>query len=175
MAPPPYSNDNAPRVGKGMMIAAWALLLGLLTWFFADLEKQQSNPNSRPQSRTDERGRPEVVLQRNRYGHYVASGKINRKPVIFLLDTGATSVAVPQSVAKRLNLHRGAPRQVNTANGVVTAYDTQLDSVQLGNIVLEQVRGVITPNMQSNEILLGMSFLKRLEFTQRGDILILRH
>jgi aspartyl protease family protein len=115
-----------------------------------------------------------VKLQRNRRGHYVASGTINGQPVVFFLDTGATIVSIPEPVARRLNLQRGVELQASTANGTVTTYSTELDSVAVGDIELHRVRASINPQMQSDEILLGMSFLKHLEFTQRGETLILR-
>ena len=116
----------------------------------------------------------EVVLRQNRAGHYVASGGINGQPVTFLLDTGATSVSIPASVAGRLGLKRGAAMRAHTANGTVTTYATRLDEVRLGNISLENVRADINPHMLGDEVLLGMSFLRKLEFTQRDRELTIR-
>ena len=92
----------------------------------------------------------------------------------FLLDTGASDVAIPARLAERMGLRRGPAVQYQTANGVVTAYRTLLDSVSIGPIVIRDVPASINPGMQDMEILLGMSVLKRIEFTQRGDTLILR-
>ncbi len=64
--------------------------------------------------------------------------------------------------------------QYQTANGMVTAWLTRLDSVSIGPIVVRDVTASINPGMGDMEILLGMSVLKRIEFTQRGDTLILR-
>jgi len=104
----------------------------------------------------------------------VASGSINNTPVVFLLDTGASDVSVPEKLAQAIGLKRGRPMIYQTANGTITVYATRLDKVDLGGIVLGQVRASINPNMQGNKVLLGMSFLKHLEFTQRGDTLILK-
>ncbi len=165
---------SSAKIGKGMLIASWVLILGLLTVFFSDLLDQQNNPNSAPASQTNAQGAKEVRLQRNRYGHYVANGKINGHSVVFLLDTGATSVSIPETVARKIGLHRGREQRVSTANGSVTTYTAQLDSVSLGHISLHQINGHINPHSDEEEVLLGMSFLKHLEFTQRGDELILR-
>jgi aspartyl protease family protein len=119
-------------------------------------------------------GVPQVVLKRNRSGHYVATGSINGFPVIFLLDTGATDVAVPRVVADRLGLKRGAPVVNQTANGQVTSWRTRLDEVRLGPVRRRNVRASILPNMQGSEVLLGMSFLKHLEMVQRDGRMTLR-
>jgi aspartyl protease family protein len=161
------------RLGKGMWIVMWLLVLGLLTLVFDSMLEKQRNPNTEPTSYSDGAVR-EVVLQRNRYGHYIANGTINGSQVEFLLDTGATSVAVPADIASRLGLREGAQVQFQTANGSTYGYLTWLDHVGLGEIRLDDVRASINPSMDGDSVLLGMTFLKHLEFTQRGDTLILR-
>ena len=126
------------------------------------------------QASADGRGNIQVTLQRNRAGHYLAGGQINGQPVVFLLDTGATDVAVPETLANRLGLERKYRSVSRTANGNVTIWSTRLDSVNLGGILRRNVRASILPNMAGNEVLLGMSFLKHLELVQRGDALTLR-
>ena len=162
------------RIGKGMTVGAWILVLVLLTLFFENRLDRQRNPNQAVYSRINSAGIYEAVLKRNRYGHYVTTGTVNAQPVEFLLDTGASDVAIPVEVADRLGLKRGVPVQYQTANGVVTAYRTQLDSVSIGPIIVHDVPASINPGLKDMEILLGMSVLKRVEFTQRGDTLILR-
>ncbi|QYZ67983.1 MAG: aspartyl protease [Gammaproteobacteria bacterium (ex Lamellibrachia satsuma)] len=157
-----------------MIFAAWALLLGLLAMFFSNLLEQQYNPNRDLLSISTEAGPKEIVLLRNRAGHYVAPGSINGTPVIFLLDTGATNVAVPALLAERLALKRGAQSISLTANGRVNTWLTRLDQVQLGSIIRQDVRATIMPGMGGDEVLLGMSFLKHLELVQKGKTLILR-
>ncbi|MBL3588840.1 MAG: TIGR02281 family clan AA aspartic protease [gamma proteobacterium endosymbiont of Lamellibrachia anaximandri] len=157
-----------------MIFAAWALLLGLLALFFSDQLERQNNPNRNLANTSVESGPKEIVLLRNRAGHYVAPGLINGTPVIFLLDTGATNVAVPASLAERLTLKRGAQSISLTANGRVKTWLTRLDQVQLGSIIRQDVRATIMPGMAGDEVLLGMSFLKHLELVQKGKTLILR-
>jgi aspartyl protease family protein len=132
------------------------------------------NPNQSLQTHYTQDEFREVILQRNKFGHYVTSGEINGKPVTFLLDTGATGVAIPESTAKRLGLQRGRAYQSQTANGIAIGYATLLDLVAVGDIELQDVRAGIAPGLQGGQILLGMTFLKHIEFTQRGDTLILR-
>jgi len=170
----PAANRFSGTLGKIMIVTMWVVLLGLLTFYFQDFLDAEYNPNRDVQSRVSAQGSEEIVLQRNRYGHYVASGTINGTTVRFLLDTGATDVSVPGQVARRIGLQRGAARYAQTANGVISVFATTLDNVRLGSIGLDGVQASINPHMQSDDVLLGMSFLKQLEFTQRGDQLIIR-
>jgi len=113
-------------------------------------------------------------LQRNRMGHYVARGSINGEPVTFLLDTGATSVALPMKLARRLELPMRLGGMSKTANGLAQTWSTRLDSVSLGGLAARNVRAVVLPNMPGDEVLLGMNYLKRYEMIQRGNRLTLR-
>jgi len=115
-----------------------------------------------------------VILKRNRYGHYVTQGEINNHSVTFLLDTGASDISIPDKIARELNLNYGQEQRYQTANGIIIGNLTTLRSVSIGNIKLQNVRASINPKMDNDEILLGMSFLKYIEFTQHGDTLILR-
>ncbi len=166
---------SGKSLGQGMLIISFALGLGLLTLIFDGVLGRQANPNQDPQFRLTETGVSEVILERNRQGHYVANGEINGVPVTFLLDTGATDVAIPESVARDARLKSGYSSQASTANGVVTVYSTTVDELVLGNIVLNDVQASITPSMGGNTILLGMSALGRVEFMQQGSTLTLRH
>ncbi len=166
--------QSTHRIGRGMTIAAWVIALLLLSWFFNHLLEKQRNPNQTVYSRVDDSGNLEVMLKRNHYGHYITDGEINGHQVEFMLDTGASDVAIPAGLADRLGLRRGPPVQYRTANGLVTAYRTTLDSLSIGPLEIRGVPASINPSMQDMEILLGMSVLKHIEFTQRGDTLILR-
>lgn len=165
---------SAPgRLGAAMYVFASVLAIGLLTALFDDAIEQQRNPNEAPHSTTTDDGQVTIVLARNRSGHYVFNGFVNGLPVEFLLDTGATDVSVPAAVANRLGLPRGAPLRALTANGVTTAFATMIESLAVGELEERNIRASIVPNLPGEQILLGMSFLKRLDFSQRGDTLIL--
>ncbi len=154
-----------------MLVIAWLLILGGIYWFVSGWEAQQSNPNP---ARVLNQQRGELTLVRNRAGHYVAEGEINGRHVTFLLDTGATWVALPTALARELGLKRGAAITLQTANGAAVGYQTRLDSIRLGPIEMRDVGALIADGMDADTVLLGMNFLKRLEFTQRGDQLTLR-
>lgn len=168
--------DSSPpgkRIGKGMLITSWLLALAGLTLYFSQREERNYNPNQSLEGLI--RGDViEVQLQRNRFGHYVATGTINNQPVTFMLDTGATHVAVPAHLQRHLNLERGAQFPVMTANGSVNVWATRIQSLNLGPIKLLDIRASLNPGMQGDEILLGMSVLKSIDFSQNGDILTLK-
>ena len=161
------------RLGKGMTILGWILLLVLLTVYFSSYLAKQHNPNQ-DLSFSQTAQFKQVQLQQNRNGHYVASGMINNKPVTFMLDTGATDISIPEKVAQKLKLKAGMKIPVHTANGQIEVYATTLDHVSLGAIKLHNIRANINPYMQGEEILLGMSFLKHLDFSQQGNQLLIR-
>jgi aspartyl protease family protein len=159
------------RGGKIMLTIAWLLIIGGLYWFFNGWEEKQINPNT---ARVLDQQQGELTLVRNRAGHYVAEGEINGRHVTFLLDTGATWVALPTGLARELGLKRGAAITLQTANGAAVGYQTRLDSVRLGPIEMRDVGALVADGMDADTVLLGMNFLKRLEFTQRGEQLILK-
>ncbi|MBU2871154.1 TIGR02281 family clan AA aspartic protease [Colwellia sp. E2M01] len=166
--------DPTNKIGKTFVWLAWIIGLALLVFVFQDALDEQYNPNSQPEVRLTDSGQAEVTLNQNRQGHYVARGTINNEPVTFLLDTGATQVSIPAHIADKLGLVAQGNYQVQTANGNVTVYKTQIAQLSLGNIFLYNVAAHINPAMKSDAILLGMSALKQVDFTQTGKQLILR-
>lgn len=170
----PSADDLPSRVGKAMLFGAWVVGLAMLSLFFHRLVSDRDNPNRDVMAVQDPSGRPQVMLARNRAGHYVANGLINGEPVVFLVDTGATDVAIPLDVARRLDLTLGTPRMSRTANGDVKVWSARLDSVDLGGLGVRGVRASVLPNLPGNEVLLGMSYLKHFELIQRDGTLTLR-
>ncbi|APE30494.1 peptidase aspartic, CHP02281 [Halomonas aestuarii] len=160
------------RAGLGMMLLFWVLFLGGGAWWFHGYLEAQRNPNAHLASVTGAQG--PVVLERNRSGHFVATGRINGQPVEFLLDTGATYVAVSAELAERLGLERAGSAWFNTANGRVKGALTTLDEVSLGGYEARDVRGSISPGLTGEAALLGMSFLGRFDIEIRGEQMMLR-
>ena len=164
------------RIGQGMIVAAFVLAIVLFTWMFSGVERRANNPNGNPASTETRDGAVQLVLQRNRAGHYVMSGSINGVNVDFILDTGATDVVIPRAIAEQAGLQRGYATQAMSANGLVTVYGTRIKSLMLGKAIeLNDVRASINPSMDDRLVLLGMSALRQIEFTQRGDQLTLRY
>lgn len=167
-------NNSSRSAGRGMLVLSFTFGLILLTMIFDNLLRDQINPNRNPESIELVSGIREVTLRRNLQGHYTAAGTINGVPVTFLVDTGATDVAIPESIANQANLKKGNARLAATANGPVNVYSTKLNSLTLGNISLQNIAASITPTMFNDTILLGMSALKEVDFSQVGATLTLR-
>lgn len=119
--------------------------------------------------------KPSVTLFADGRGHFVTPGAINGAPTQFLVDTGATSVAMGIAEARRLGINylRGERGSISTAGGVVGAYRVMLDSVKVGDISLTQVEGVVIEGPAMAVTLLGMSFLNRVELKRDGTTLVL--
>jgi aspartyl protease family protein len=153
-----------------MAVAASLLVLVMFTLYFENRLEARDNPNRQLQVTPG----TELVLKRSRDGHYVFPGTINGQPVSFLLDTGATLVSVPAHLARDLGLEAGPPMQAVTANGTVMTRATRIDALAFGPFDVRGVPASLNPGMAGDQVLLGMSVLKHLEFSQRGDTLVLR-
>jgi aspartyl protease family protein len=116
----------------------------------------------------------EPVVLGLEHGHFFANGKINGSFARMIVDTGASSVAIPASHAQRMGIdyRKGRPVVVGTAGGNQRAYRVMLDSVSVGTITLYQVEAMITGD-QLGQILLGMSFLNRTTIQHDGEKLVL--
>jgi aspartyl protease family protein len=144
-------------------------LLGGLTAFFSLFMGQQGGTMS---SSVDSAGQTMVVIEQGRGSHYLAAGTINGQAVDFLVDTGATDVAISNEVARRLGLEFGPQITVMTAAGPAPAWLTRLESVSIGGLRRENVRASITPGL-GEQALLGMSFLRHFSIRQEGGNLII--
>lgn len=110
-------------------------------------------------------------------GMYLTSGSINNFPVEFLVDTGATLVAMNKIQAKRLGLDyklTGEQALTTTASGTAKAYYLSLDKVKVGDILLRSVPAAVIDGEFPIKVLLGNSFLNRLQMTRNGQMLELR-
>ncbi len=161
------------RTGLGMMLLFWALFIGMGTWWFQGYLENQRNPNAHLVNAVTGEG-DAVTLERNRSGHFVATGRINGEPVDFLLDTGATYVAVPDDLADRLGLERSGSTWFNTANGRVRGDLTTIDEISLGGFSARDVAGSISTGLDGETALLGMSFLNRFDIEISNAQMVLR-
>jgi aspartyl protease family protein len=118
--------------------------------------------------------RASVSLTADARGHFAAGGSINGYPISFLVDTGATSIAVNAAEAKRMGLDykAGQAGAVNTAAGVVPAWRVTFNTVKVGSITVNQVEGMVVES-GLNVPLLGMSFLNRMEMKRDGQTMTL--
>lgn len=166
--------DMVRPVGRGMAWLAAIALIGILWLFFDVMQERRANPNRHLAVAPGTAS--ELILKRSDDGHYFAPGIINGQPVTFMLDTGATQVALPAKLGAQLGLRPfGPPIQISTANGTIAARMTRIDELAFGPFVLRQIQAALNPGMDGEDtILLGMNVLKHLEFTQRGDTLVLK-
>ncbi len=115
-----------------------------------------------------------VVLTADPSGHFLPDGQINGRSVKFMVDTGATTVALGATEARRINLkfEQGQRVQMSTANGISNGYLIKLDSVRVGDVVAYNVDAVISPQPMPF-VLLGNSFLNRFQMQKINDQLTL--
>jgi aspartyl protease family protein len=119
-------------------------------------------------------GSQRTVLRADGRGHFLADGQVNGAAARFLVDTGATLIALPTAEAKRMGIsYLNAPQGVvNTANGSAVAYRVKLDTVRIGEITINNVDAVVIDG-GLHIALLGMSFLNRTEMTRDGETMVL--
>lgn len=135
-------------------IIIWIALAGLIYYLADNIQ----NPNKLYHLGNNN----SVVLKRGLDGHYRTEALINGKKVNVLVDTGATGVAISQSVADRLKLKSINAIRTNTANGDSIGYMVRLESVQIGGVRADNVAAMIAPGLDG-DVLLGMSFLGRMD------------
>lgn len=115
-----------------------------------------------------------ISIPRNIMGMYKTAGFINGFPVTFLVDTGASSVAMNESTAQRIGLQyrmKGRKIVVSTASGRAKAWNLMADKVSIGAIQLSHVEATVVQGAGPTEVLLGMSFLKRLKMQDDGNLM----
>jgi aspartyl protease family protein len=161
------------KLGNTFTWLGWIIGFFMLALLFDRLLEDQLNPNQSVQTIQHE-AYQEIVITRNKHGHYLFNGSINGRTVTFLVDTGATTTSIPARLAGSLGLQRGQRFSVQTANGTSHAYITNIAHLKLGEMEFNAVKASLNPGLQGNEILLGMNILKNIELIQRGDILIMR-
>ena len=120
-------------------------------------------------------GKQNITLKADERGHFVILGSINGGSVRFLVDTGATFVALAAAEAKRLGIDylQGQRGRLQTANGLVAAYRVKLDTVKIGDIEVNNVDAVVSEGDAMGVTLLGMSFLNRMEMKRDGQSMTL--
>lgn len=123
---------------------------------------------------TSDTGNGKIVLHAGSGGHFLTQGQINGRAVTFLVDTGASTVALSVADAERIGLayKSGQPVRVNTANGVVPGWLVKLTSVRLGQVDVYNVDAVVSPAAMPY-VLLGNSVLTRFQMTRTNDQLVL--
>lgn len=105
------------------------------------------------------------MIPRDGRGHFQVNARVEGKRMEFMVDTGASVVALTATDARKLGLHpsqREFTAEVKTANGTVRAAPTQLDRVDIDDVTVRNVAALIMPDEALGENLLGLSFLSKL-------------
>jgi aspartyl protease family protein len=119
-------------------------------------------------------GGTRIVLPADSRGHFMAQGAINGRSVNFMLDTGATAVALSLADAQRIGLDyaKGQPVQINTANGVAGGWRVKLSSVRVGDVEVYDVDAIVSQQPMPF-VLLGNSFINRFSMRRDADQMVL--
>ncbi len=118
----------------------------------------------------------QVVIRKNNNDQYLVNGSINGQSVQFLVDTGATSVAMNEMDARRLGLQYridGKESQVVTAGGVNNSWVVKLDSVKVGEIQVSNVDAVVVQGGYPAQVLLGMTYLNHVKLQEQNSVMML--
>lgn len=160
------SDDQYARAGRVMFLLVWIILFTGLFLFFYYYDKSDST--------VFVANRSEFILSADKEGHYRINGRINEYPVEFLVDTGATLVAIPQTIATQLHITGRYPVTISTANGEITGSLTRLQQLSFGEFNLKDIKAVIIPGAADDTILLGMNVLSQFNMVQEGNRLVLK-
>jgi aspartyl protease family protein len=134
----------------------------------AAVDQRPARPSAGPRS---------IVISPDARGHFRVEGSVDGRHIDFMVDTGASSIALRLRDAERLSIHpaqRDYSVRVATANGTVRAAPTTLDWVEVGGVSVRNVAALVIPDEALGENLLGLSFLSRLHrFEYREGRLVL--
>lgn len=119
-------------------------------------------------------GGTRIVLPVSSGGHFMTQGAINGRSVNFMLDTGATTVALSAADAQRIGLDfsKGQPVRVNTANGIAQGWRVRLNSVRVGDVEVYDVEAIVSQQPMPY-VLLGNSFISRFSMRRDADQMVL--
>ena len=120
-------------------------------------------------------GSQRLVLKADVRGHFISAGYINGQSMRYMVDTGATTIAIGQSEARRMGIkyERGALVTMSTANGTAQGWRVRLDSVRTGELELHNVDAIVTPQSMPY-VLLGNSYLRAFQMNRAGDEMVLQ-
>jgi aspartyl protease family protein len=152
--------NEMPRTLKVVtvwLLVATALFLAVQA-FLAEREKSRFSVDG-----------SSLLLQRAADGHFHWPGRVNDRPIEFLVDTGATRTALPGRLASQLGLQAEREVRSSTAGGVVTGYEARVDLVLEGGVQVQRLRVTVLPDLGAP--LLGMDVLGRLRFSQQDGLL----
>ena len=114
-----------------------------------------------------------TIIEQDGSGNFIVMGTIDNISISMLIDTGASRVVVSEKMAEKAGLFSDSKVEVATANGITNGYTAVIKNIQIGNLLGENIEAVIVPNLRISHALIGMSFLKKVNFEKYGSQLIL--
>lgn len=147
------------KLGGFMMLVAWLIFFATAVFLFSSKKTAPVISNNK------------IIISYSN-NHYRIAGEINGHEVNFLLDTGASLVAIPRNIAKKLKLTGRYPITINTANGKSQGMLTRVAKLSFGKFILHNI-GVVILAQDADEVLMGMNVLKLFNITQRDKKLII--
>jgi aspartyl protease family protein len=165
------------RSGCGVMrnIMIFAAVIAGLGTFMAQMADKMTatpalasaiSPKATPVETSVPTGLRSISIPRDARGHFLTEGRIDGQRIGFMVDTGASVIALNEKSAARFGLRPLRSEYnavVNTANGTVKAARTRLAMVEIGGLVVRDVDAMILPDEALSENLLGLSFLSKLK------------
>lgn len=162
--------QQTARLGAFTIAAVWLAVAGVLYLVFDRIE-QNRQASLQPYALSS----GDLVIPRQRGGHFHVEGEVNRQPVRFLVDTGASHVSVSQALATRAGLPAGQSITLHTANGQRPGQLVRNVPVRAGHLVLNDTSVTVgLSGMPPDQTLLGQAFLKHFDVEIRRDDMVLR-
>ncbi|MGZ8220899.1 MAG: retropepsin-like aspartic protease family protein [Methylobacter sp.] len=178
-----YQSPNPiPRRSRKNSTGIKYLLYPLITiaglWYGSDalLDRIKTGKSINPIEIISERKSPDliaggIILKADRQGHFRGTVLVNNIPMPFMIDTGATTTAIPAKMATASGLPFGRSIQTHTAGGLVTDRQTHINSLKIGNVEIRNLDAQINEHL--DEVLIGMNTLKYFHITQNENTLTL--
>lgn len=172
-------NGGAPRIvalgattEEGVKVVS---IQGDTAVFEVDGKKRVLRVGQNVASQSSGSGPASATLTADAAGHFLTTGNVNGTTIRFIVDTGASMIAIGASDARRIGLdpNKGEIGYAQTANGVTTVSRVKLNSVRVGDIVLNNVDATVH-QQDMPYALLGMSFLNRMEMQRNGETMTLK-
>jgi len=160
--------SNNSLLGAVFLVVGWLIFLGLVAFLI-----QESIYKTKTQTLSQSYAGTKITLYRDQDSHFRIKGSINGIAVTFLIDTGATSIAVSENIAQAAKLKKLSTINTETASGTSMGYFTTIDKLNIDNIELDHLSAIIVPSMEDDLALLGMNALKNFSIQQEQETMII--
>ena len=166
----PSPIQKTAQLGALAIAAVWLAVAGVLYLVFDRIEHNRQ-ASLKPYALDS----GDLVIPRQRDGHFHVEGEVNRQPVRFLVDTGASHVSVSQTLATQAGLPAGQSITLHTANGPRQGQLVRSVPVRVGNLVLNDTSVAVgLSGLEPQQALLGQAFLRHFDVEIRRDEMVLR-